>query len=228
MSGIFDVIYEDGDIVVVNKLAAVPVLPDKSGDSSLKDFVAALRPGKFVEPAHRLDRRTSGAVAFAKTKQCLAALSEAFREHRVRKTYWAVTENAPEPAAGTLRHRLIHDHRTNQAKAIPAGEDAGNDIAELSYELVGRSERYFLLAVKPLTGKTHQIRAQLSAAGYPVRGDLKYGARRSTRNGLIMLHARALSLELPGMHRIDIVADTPPDEPLWSAFVMETLADQTN
>ncbi len=228
MSGIFDVIYEDGDIVVVNKLAAVPVLPDKSGDSSLKDFVAALRPGKFVEPAHRLDRRTSGAVAFAKTRHCLAALSEAFREHRIKKTYWAVTERAPDPVRGTLRHRLIHDHRTNQARAIPADGESGSDIAELSYELVGRSERYFLLAVKPLTGKTHQIRAQLSAAGFPVRGDLKYGARRSTRNGLIMLHARELSLELPDMRRVDVVADTPPDEPLWEAFVPETPSDLTN
>jgi 23S rRNA pseudouridine1911/1915/1917 synthase len=224
MSGIFDVIYEDGDLVVVNKLAAVPVLPDKSGDSSLKDFVSALRPGKFVEPAHRLDRRTSGAVAFAKTKHCLAALSEAFRDHKVEKTYWAVTERAPDPETGTLRHRLIHDHRRNQAKAIPAGAETGTDIAELYYELVGRSERYFLLAVRPLTGKSHQIRAQLSAAGYPVRGDLKYGARRSTRNGLIMLHARELSFELPDKRRVEVIADTPPDEPLWEAFKLEARA----
>ncbi len=224
MSGIFDVIYEDGDLVVVNKLAAVPVLPDKSGDSSLKDFVSALRPGKFVEPAHRLDRRTSGAVAFAKTKHCLAALSEAFRDHKVEKTYWAVTERAPDPETGTLRHRLIHDHRRNQAKAIPAGVETGTDIAELYYELVGRSERYFLLAVRPLTGKSHQIRAQLSAAGYPVRGDLKYGARRSTRNGLIMLHARELSFELPEKRRVEVIADTPPDEPLWEAFKLEARA----
>lgn len=221
MSGIFDVIYEDPDLVVVNKLAAVPVLPDKSGDSSLKDFLAELRPGKFVEPAHRLDRRTSGAVAFAKSKQCLAALSEAFRERRVEKTYWAVTERAPDPSNGTLRHRLIHDKRRNQAKAVPADGSSGGDVAELSYELVGKSERYFLLAVRPLTGKTHQIRAQLSAAGYPVRGDLKYGARRSTKNGLIMLHARELSFELPDKRRVDVIAAPPPDEPLWDAFAME-------
>jgi len=218
MSGIFNVIYEDGDLVVVNKLAAVPVLPDKSGDSSLKDFLAESRPGKFVEPAHRLDRRTSGVVAFAKTKRCLATLSEAFRERRVAKTYWAVTEKAPETASGTLRHRLIHDKRTNQSKALPADGGQDGDIGELSYEVVGKSDRYFLLAVKPLTGKTHQIRAQLSAAGFPVRGDLKYGARRSTRNGLIMLHARSLSFELPDRRRVDVVADTPPDEPLWEAF----------
>jgi len=219
MSGIFDVIYEDGDLVVVNKLAAVPVLPDKSGDSSLKDFVAQLRPGKFVEPAHHLDRRTSGLVAFAKTRHCLAALSEAFRERRVAKTYWAVTERAPEPSRGTLRHRLIHDKHSDQAKALPSDGEPGGDIGELSYEIVGKSERYFLLAIKPLSGRTHQIRAQLSAAGFPVRGDLKYGARRSTNNGLIMLHARSLSFELPDRHRVDVVADTPPDDPLWAAFV---------
>jgi len=218
MSGIFDVIYEDGDLVVVNKLAAVPVLPDKSGDSSLKDFVAELRPGKFVEPAHNLDRRTSGAVAFAKSKHCLAALSEAFRERRVAKTYWAVTERAPEQPFGTLRHRLIHDSRRNQAKAVPADDPSDGEICELSYELVGRSDRYYLLEVRPLAGRTHQIRAQLSAAGYPVRGDLKYGARRSTHNGLIMLHARELSFEMPDRRRVDVIADPPPDEPLWEAF----------
>lgn len=221
MSGIFDVIYEDPDLVVVNKLAAVPVLPDKSGDSSLKDFLAELRPGKFVEPVHRLDRRTSGAVAFAKSKHCLAALSEAFRERRVEKTYWAVTEKAPDPSSGTLRHKLVHDKRRNQAKAVPVEAGSGGDIAELSYELVGKSERYFLLAVKPLTGKTHQIRAQLSAAGYPVRGDLKYGARRSTKNGLIMLHARELAFELPDKRRVDVIAAPPPDEPLWDAFGLD-------
>lgn len=217
MSGIFDVIYEDNGMVIVNKLAAVPVLPDKSGDVSLKEFLSQFRPGKFMEPAHRLDRRTSGAVAFAKNKQTLAALSQAFREKQVEKTYWAVTEKAPEPPSGTLQHRLVHDKRRNVAKALSL--DAGyGDLVELSYELVGRSERYFLLAVKPLTGKTHQIRAQLAAAGLPVRGDLKYGARRSTRNGLIMLHSRSLRLVADEGQRVEIQADTPPDEPLWEVF----------
>ena len=220
MSGIFDVIYEDNGMVIVNKLAAVPVLPDKSGDLSLKEFLSQFRPGKFMEPAHRLDRRTSGAVAFAKNKQALAALSQAFREKQVEKTYWAVTERAPEPQRGTLRNRLVHDKRRNVAKALPL--DAGNgDLVELSYELVGSSERYFLLAVRPLTGKTHQIRAQLAAAGLPVRGDLKYGARRSTGNGLIMLHSRSLRLVAEEGQHVEIQADPPPDEPLWAAFNQE-------
>ena len=106
-----------------------------------------------------------------------------------------------------------------QAKAIPANGDRGGDVAVLTYELVGRSDRYCPLAVRPLSGKTHQIRAQLSAAGFPVRGDLKYGARRSTRNGLIMLHARELSFEMPDRRRVYVTADPPPDEPLWEAFV---------
>jgi 23S rRNA pseudouridine1911/1915/1917 synthase len=217
MSGIFDVIYEDNGMVIVNKLAAVPVLPDKSGDQSLKDFLSQFRPGRFMEPVHRLDRRTSGAVAFAKNKQTLATLSQAFREKQVEKTYWAVTEQVPDPPVGTLRHKLVHDKRRNIAKA--ASLDSGyGDLVELSYELVGRSERYFLLAVRPLTGKTHQIRAQLAAAGLPVRGDLKYGARRSTRNGLIMLHSRSLRLVAEEGQHVEIQADPPPDEPLWAAF----------
>ena len=94
---------------------------------------------------------------------------------------------------------------------------SGNDICEISYERVGRSNRYFLLAVKQSQGKTHQIRAQLAAAGCPVRGDLKYGARRSTHNGLIMLHARELSIQLSG-RVVGAVAEPPADEPLWAAF----------
>lgn len=221
MSGIFDVIYEDGDLVVVNKLAAVPVLPDKSGDESLKQFLAKSRPGKFVEPAHRLDRRTSGAVAFAKNRRSLAALSEAFRERRVAKTYWAVVEQAPKDPEGTLKHRLIHDGRRNTSRAIAADKpgDKRGDLSELQYRLVCASDHYWLLSVQPLTGRTHQIRAQLSAAGMPVRGDLKYGARRSTHNGLIMLHARSLSLELGDGKALTVTADPPPDEPLWAAFV---------
>lgn len=218
MSGIFDVLYEDGDLVVVNKLAAVPVLPDKSGDESLKDFVAKARPGRFIEPAHRLDRRTSGIVAFAKNKQSLAALSESFREREVEKTYWAVVDAPPSAPSGRLRHRLIHDHRRNLAKAVAAPPKPAPDVAELSYSLVGQSERYYLLEVKPVSGKTHQIRAQLAAAGMPVRGDLKYGARRSTHNGLIMLHARGLALELRSGRRLSLSAEPPSDEPLWAAF----------
>lgn len=218
MSGIFDVLYEDGDLVVVNKLAAVPVLPDKSGDESLKDFVAKARPGRFVEPAHRLDRRTSGIVAFAKNKQALAALSESFRERSVEKIYWAVVDAPPAAPSGRLRHRLIHDHRRNLAKAVAAPPAPAPDLAELSYSLVGQSERYFLLEVKPITGKTHQIRAQLAAAGMPVRGDLKYGARRSTHNGLIMLHARGLAFELRSGKRLSLYAEPPADEPLWASF----------
>jgi len=187
-------------MVIVNKLAAVPVLPDKSWDESLKDFVARSRPGKFVEPAHRLDRRTSGIVAFAKTKHCLASLSEAFRERTVEKTYWAVVDRQPNPPTGNLRHTLVHDKRRNIAKALPASDDAQGDVAELSYALVGQSERYYLVEVKPLSGRTHQIRVQLAAAGMPVAGegarggganvraciplvDLARAARRAARSG---------------------------------------------
>jgi 23S rRNA pseudouridine1911/1915/1917 synthase len=217
MSGIFDVIYEDNGIVVVNKLAAVPVLPDRSGDQSLKEFILQLRPGKFIEPVHRIDRRTSGAVVFAKNRTILAALSAAFRERQIQKTYWAVTERAPDQRSGTFRHRIIHDKRRNQARAVSPEADSG-DLAELAYELAACSDRYFLLTIQPLTGRTHQIRAQLAAVGLPIRGDLKYGARRSTRNGLIMLHAKAIRIQGDHGQDIAVEANPPPDDPLWAAF----------
>ncbi len=218
MSGILEVIYEDSNVLMVNKLAAVPVLPDKSGDNSIKDFLHAMRPGHFFEAAHRLDRRTSGIVAFGKTKHGVAELSEAFREHRTQKTYWAAVENKPSSMSGTLAHKLLHDGRKNVTHAVRATKNDKGDIAELAWELIGESDRYFLLAVRPLQGKTHQIRAQLAAEGMPIRGDLKYGAHRSTGNGLIMLHARNLKVDLGKGGTIEATAPTPDDEPLWKVF----------
>lgn len=222
MSGIFDIVYEDSSVLIVNKIAAVPVLPDKSGDTSLKDSLMALRPGHFFEAAHRLDRRTSGLVSFCKNRHSLADLSRAFHDRKTRKIYWAVVENEPPAPSGTLHHKLVHNKRNNTTKAYAVDDPRDGQDAMLNWETLGSSEHYWLLAIHPLTGRTHQIRAQLSAAGMPVRGDLKYGARRSSHNGLIMLHARELSFELPdgkkGLRTIKACAEPPDDEPLWQKF----------
>jgi len=239
----YSILYEDEEILVANKLAPLPVQPEKSGDPSLQELlkreIAArsvkaedgtpsdVRAGfPFLEAAHRIDRRASGAVVFAKTSKALSTLEAAFRNRRVTKEYLACVEREPDPPEGRLEHRLVWDKRRNVVRAVALaagseGPDSGaqTDVAVLEYRLAGRSERYFFVEARLVTGRHHQIRAQFSAAGFPIRGDLKYGARRSAPNGLIMLHARRLVLPQPRTgETLEIVAPFPASEPLWAAF----------
>jgi 23S rRNA pseudouridine1911/1915/1917 synthase len=251
----FTILAEDTAILAANKLSPLPVQPEKSGDASLQDILFSLirdRDGRtpaFFEAVHRIDRRSSGIVLFAKTKAAAAALSESFRENYVKKTYIAVVDRAPEPETGRLEHDLIWDPRTGKSyiqsqgegsrtasgsgpargrrparPEIPDSEAAAPSGTEpkravLTYRVADRSERYVLLEIEPETGRSHQIRAQLAAIGLPIRGDLKYGARRSTKNGLIMLHARSMSFDHPDTGQpLSLVAPAPGTDPLWAAF----------
>jgi 23S rRNA pseudouridine1911/1915/1917 synthase len=233
-------LYEDEELLVANKLAPLPVQPEKTGDASLQELLLAElseRAGKgaFLEAAHRVDRRASGAVLFARTRKSLSTLEAAFRAREVEKEYVACVEREPELPEGRLEHRLVWDKRRNVVRAFPVREagdgPAGAEPAArvpaaargkealLEYRLAGRSERYFFLVVRLITGRHHQIRAQLSAIGCPIRGDLKYGARRGSESGLIMLHARSLALGQPRTgERVEVLAPFPEAEPLWRAF----------
>jgi 23S rRNA pseudouridine1911/1915/1917 synthase len=236
------IIHEDEELLVADTLAPLPVQPEKSGDPSLQDLLRAeiakrTKPGEnggeapgaapvpavYLEAAHRIDRRASGAVIFAKTKRALETLEADFRAHRIGKRYIACVETEPEAAKGSLENLLLWDKRKNTVKALPpdfkAAKGVSLDEAKLEYRLAGRSERYFFLEIELITGKHHQIRAQLAAAGWPIRGDVKYGARRTTRNGLIMLHARRLELTQPRTREtLTLLAPFPGTEPLWDAF----------
>jgi 23S rRNA pseudouridine1911/1915/1917 synthase len=237
------VLYEDEEILIVNKLAPIPVQKEKTEDPSLQDLLRAELAGReggaaipFLEAAHRIDRRASGAVLFAKTPKALSTVEAAFRDRRVDKTYIACVEREPVPPEGKLENRLVWDKRRNIVRALPLEPGAefvppavgsvprkkkapAPEKAMLEYRLAGRSERYFFVETSLLTGRHHQIRAQFAAAGFPIRGDLKYGARRSAPNGLIMLHARRLSLTQPRTGAaVAVLAPFPPSEPLWEAF----------
>jgi 23S rRNA pseudouridine1911/1915/1917 synthase len=230
----YTILYEDADILIANKLAPIPVQPEKTGDKSLQDYLReelsaraeaeGRKEAAFVEAAHRIDRRASGAVLFAKTHIALSTLEAAFRDKRVEKEYLACVEREPAPQAGKLEHRLIWDKRRNVVRALATDKALGSKglqgkQAILEYRLAGRSDNYFFLAVNLITGRHHQIRAQLSAVGCPIRGDLKYGARRGTPSGLIMLHARRISLSQPRTEeRIEVEAPFPEAEPLWAAL----------
>jgi 23S rRNA pseudouridine1911/1915/1917 synthase len=240
---LFTILYEDEDVLVANKLAPIPVQPEKSGDKSLQDLLredaaargSASRAGgdhsattpraaslpAGPEAAHRIDRRASGAVLFAKTHKALVTLEAAFRDKRMQKQYVACVEREPEPREGKLEHNLAWDKRRNVVRVIPAGSKSGKS-ALLEYRVAGSSEHYFFVAVNLITGRHHQVRAQLAAIGCPIRGDLKYGARRSSPSGLIMLHARRIKFTQPRTgEELEVVAPFPESEGLWQAFVDE-------
>ncbi len=235
----YEILYQDEDILVANKLAPLPVLRDKSGDEDLQTLIRKDHPeeGAFLEAAHRIDRRTSGIVVFAKNASALRIVEEAFRDREIHKTYIACLEKEPSPEEGLLKHMIVTDPKRNFSVARPiepaagyprsgAGKGQNAVYAELSYALRMKTERYFFVEAKPLTGRHHQIRAQFSAMGWPIKGDLKYGAKRSSLSGRIMLHGWKIEMEHPRTHSpLTITAPLPPDETLWNVFAEFLAAD---
>ena len=220
-----DILYEDNHLLIVNKHCGDLVQPDPSGESALEDQIKAFikardaKPGEvFLGVVHRIDRPVSGAVLFAKTSKALVRLNEMIREGRLRKVYWALTENRPEAESGELRHYILRDGRTNRSKAFDAPRPEAKE-ARLKYRMVGAGTRYTLVEVELLTGRHHQIRAQLSRIGCPIRGDLKYGARRSLPGGGISLHSRRVAFEHPVRREpVEVTAPVPAGDNLWACF----------
>lgn len=217
------ILYEDNHLIVLNKAAGEIVQGDKTGDKplcdQLKDYLKERyqKPGNvFVGVVHRLDRPVSGVVLYAKTSKALGRLNAMFAQHdKVQKTYWAIVDRAPEEPSGRLTHWLTRDEKQNKARAYDK-EVPNSKKAVLDYQLIGKSERFFLLEIRLLTGRHHQIRCQLAKIGCHIKGDLKYGAARSNPDGSISLHARRIQLEHPVSHELlDIVAPTPEDK-LWA------------
>lgn len=205
--------------IACNKPPGIASQPDKTGDETLLDQ-AEKRCKRSLHPVNRLDRPVSGIALFAKTKAVMTMLTEQFRDRSVEKVYLAVVQNPPPEETGTLVHYL----QKNQVKNITTAhkdEQPGTERAELNYKLIGKSDRYFLLEIHPITGKHHQIRAQLAAIGCPIKGDVKYGARRSNADRSIHLHAWKLSFEHPlSGERLYLVAP-PPEDVVWKALVGE-------
>ncbi len=218
------VLYEDNHIIIVNKRPSDLVQGDATGDQPLdaliKTYIAEKynKPGAvFLGVVHRLDRPVSGCVVYARTSKALTRLSELFRSREVRKLYWAIVGERPPAERGTLVNYLKKNEKQNKSYAWDH-EVKGSKRAELSYELLARSARYYLLEIDLITGRHHQIRAQLAAAGCPVTGDLKYGASRSLEGGGIALHAREISFVHPVRgEEITVVAPLPAHH-LWKLF----------
>ncbi len=221
------ILYEDNHLIIINKKVGELVQGDESGDRTLADDVKEYlkvtydkKGNVYLGIPHRLDRPTSGIVVYAKTEKALVRLCEMFRGSGVKKTYWAIVDNKPKNDSGELVHYIVRDSKNNKSVAYPK-EVKESKIAKLSYTRLSSSERYHLLEILLHTGRHHQIRAQLKAVGLHIKGDLKYGAERSNRDGGISLHARKISFIHPVKKEEITVIAPPPDDALWSFFLRD-------
>lgn len=207
------ILYEDNHLIIVNKLPGEIVQGDKTGDEPLLEAVRNYlkvtynKPGNvFCGLVHRIDRPVGGAVIYAKTSKALARMNELVKNHLVRKIYWALVEGCPEQQEATLTHFLWKNEKLNKSFCVTE-ETQGARKAVLSYKIIETFDYYSLLEVELQTGRHHQIRAQLSAVGHCIKGDLKYGAKRSNPDGSISLQAHRLIFEHPVSHLlIDVTA----------------------
>ena len=220
-----EVLYEDNHIIAVNKTCNEIVQGDKTGDTPLSEIVKAYikvkynKPGEvFLGVTHRLDRPTSGVVLFARTSKALTRLNEIFKSHeQIRKTYWAIVQGAPIQPEARLENWLTRNEALNKSFiAKPGAKEA--KYAILSYKTLVRGDNYSLLEINLETGRHHQIRCQLSAIGCPVKGDLKYGAKRSNPDGGICLHARKIEFIHPVKKEPICITAPVPDDSLWQQF----------
>ncbi len=218
------VVYEDNHLLVVNKAPGEIVQGDKTGDTPLVETLKLWLKEKYAKPGnvfcgvvHRLDRPVGGLVIFAKTSKALSRLNEMFRNGEVNKTYWAITRNLPPKEEDTLTHYITTTERNNKSYASLT-EKKGSQKAVLKYRHIASTDRYHLLEVNLLTGRKHQIRVQLSAIGCPIKGDLKYGDKRSNPDGSISLMSHRIELKHPvSGNKIDVTAPVPDDN-LWRAL----------
>ncbi|MBL4862265.1 MAG: RluA family pseudouridine synthase [Crocinitomicaceae bacterium] len=219
-----EVLHEDNHTIVVNKKPSDIVQGDKTGDEPLSEKIKNFIKEKYNKPGnvfcgvvHRLDRPTSGALVFAKTTKAVSRLNTQFRDKETKKIYWAVVEKMPAKKEGKLEHFLKKNEKQNKSYASDT-EVKGSKKAILTYKWKASSDNYHLLEIQLETGRHHQIRCQLSTIGCIIKGDLKYGARRSNKDGSIHLHARLLEYTHPTTkERISVTAPVP-QEPLWQFF----------
>jgi 23S rRNA pseudouridine1911/1915/1917 synthase len=217
------VLHEDNHIIVINKRVGDIVQGDKTGDKPLSEVVKEYLKEKYNKPGevflgvvHRLDRPTTGIVVFAKTSKALTRLNELFSNRETQKTYWAVVKNKPPKNEDILVHFIKRNEKNNTSKAH-LKEVPDSKKASLDYKIIKELNNYFAIEINLHTGRHHQIRAQLSIIGCPIKGDLKYGFDRSNPDGGIHLHARKLVFIHPvSKEELTILAPTP-EEVIWNA-----------
>jgi 23S rRNA pseudouridine1911/1915/1917 synthase len=215
-----DILYEDNHLIAINKRSGDIVQVDETGDEPLDEKVKKYIAAKYNKPngvVHRLDRPVSGVILFAKTSKALERMNAIFKNREVRKTYFAVVRNKPAREEGNLVHYLIKNPQKNVVTAYNK-EVPNSQRSELNYKLIGEVGGFYLLQVNPITGRSHQIRVQLSSIDCPIVGDNKYGYPRGSRKGSICLHARQLEFIHPVQKEpVKIFASLPIDG-FWERF----------
>lgn len=212
-----EILYEDNHLIIVNKAVGEIVQGDKTGDKPLsenvKDYIREKysKPGNvFCGVVHRLDRPVSGIVVFARTSKALERMNRMFRDGEVHKTYWALVQGKPLQKEALLEDWLVSDGRMNKTFVTDQGaKDA--KLSRLKYKTIAEGDRYTLLEVTLLTGRKHQIRAQLANIGCPIKGDLKYGSKRSNPDGGISLQSHSIEFIHP-VSKQEIRLELPPTE----------------
>lgn len=219
-----EVLYEDNHLIAVNKPAGVLVQGDRTGDVPISEQVKLFLKEKynkageaFIGVPHRIDRPTSGLLLLAKTSKALSRLNKMFQDKSIQKTYWAMVKHAPPRASGTLENFLERNQQKNKSFVVKKASDKSK-LASLTYITLLELEHYYLLEIKPLTGRHHQIRVQLSHLNCPIKGDVKYGYSRTNDDASIHLHARKLNFIHPVKKEpIEIIAPCPRKDGLWKA-----------
>ena len=213
------IIYEDNHLIAVTKRSGEIVQGDKTGDKPLSEEIKSYLKTKYKKPGnvflgtiHRLDRPTSGIVLFAKTSKSLSRMNELFKNKKVQKTYFAVTEDMPNKEKGLIISLLKKNQKLNKSYITKLND---GKKTEIEYELIEKLQNYFLIKVKPKTGRHHQIRVQLSSIGCKIKGDVKYGAKRANKDKSICLHSYSISFVHPVKNElINLKCDFPKND-IW-------------
>lgn len=222
-----EILFEDNHLIIINKKVGDLVQGDKTKDLPLNEIVKAYiadkynKPGKvFLGVIHRLDRPTSGIVMFAKTSKALERMNKMLREKTIHKTYWSLVEGQVINPSGTLIHFLKKNPKNNKSTAFRK-ENKDTKKAILHYKTLIGLDNYTLLEINLETGRHHQIRCQLSVTGHPIKGDLKYGSKRSNKDGGIYLHAKKIAFLHP-VKKEQVMVEAPvPNDSLWQICASE-------
>jgi 23S rRNA pseudouridine1911/1915/1917 synthase len=214
------VLYEDNHLIAINKKSGDICQADKTGDIPLSEIVKEFLKNKYNKPGnvylgtiHRIDRPTTGAIIYAKTSKALSRMNEKFRNNEISKTYWAIVKNKLPKQSDILENYLSKNNKKN--KSFVTKEKDGK-YSNLNYKIIKSLDNYYQYEIKPETGRHHQIRVQLSNIGSPIKGDLKYGAKRSNKDGSICLHAREIIFKHPvTKEELKITAPTPQNK-IWN------------
>ncbi len=213
------ILYKDHHLIAINKPAGLATQKDKSGEINAHQLIMAYAH-RDLYVVHRLDQRVSGVLLFTKTKNSAAELARQWKDNFVVKIYYGIVPIADIPKEATLKHFLTYDHKNNITTSHIDLPNEKSDESILEYKVIQQLDNFMVLEIKLLTGRKHQIRSQLSAIGVPIKGDVKYGSKRTNEYNAIDLHAYSISFLHPTSAKPFTVTAPFPEEGLWKHVVI--------